>query len=326
MKSYLKFVNLREFKSRLLRRAFANLRGESAYKKRLINLRRLVNRDFQFIYRDFGVAECLARLKLRPATARERLEIRLKRWYRERDPEYIGTANLVDKLVMRSFIEELNVPLPELYFCDRDLTALRPDTLPTRYVVKPHNGADSKGILLIESDVDTLSGERFDRNDPEFKKAVADFVLNAKGTSPSTKIMFEERMVDSIFPDQAPLDYKVHCYGGKAIFVQVINRHKNNPSQSFYGRAWNRLPHITNAYPEGLTMPKPECLDELLGYADTVASKINQMVRLDFYVTVNGPVFGEVTTFPGAGRNYSSYGNALAIQCWELFPDQPSLY
>ncbi|WP_198411193.1 ATP-grasp fold amidoligase family protein [Marinimicrobium alkaliphilum] len=232
----------------------------------------------------------------------------------------------MNKLTMRGKVEALGVPLPELYYCDRNIDDLDVLSLPRNFVAKPHNGADSKGVLVVNGDIDKLSGSRIDRNEPGFKMYLRDFVLNATGTSPSTKVMIEEFIVDALYPDMVPLDYKAHCYGGRVIFFQVINRNKDQRSQSFYSRQWDRLPHVIADYPEGKNIPVPECLNDLVRYADRIASDAQQMLRLDFYVTTKGPMFGEYTTYPAAGRNFTDYGNAISIQSWELFPDAPSLY
>jgi|GEM_PF-1804766 len=313
-------------KNQLIRRRFLACKDAESYSKLITFLRRHIKKKPSRIYYDYGVSTALKNLNIRPDTVFERLQLRLQAWYRDRDQRFSRVAGLVNKGVMRPKVESLKVPLPKLYYCDRDLTALDVDSLPKSFVAKPHNGADSKGVLVMNGSRDKLSGLEYDRFDPGFKEFLADFVLNAPGTNAHTKVLIEEFVVDSLNPELIPLDYKAHCYGGRAIFFQVINRNPGQRSQSFYTRDWRRLNHIIDDYEPGKTVPRPDCLNDLLHYADIIASDVKQMMRLDFYVTPNGPVFGEFTSYPAAGRNFNEYGNAISIQSWEVYPDEPSLY
>lgn len=315
-----------EAKNRFIRKSITRTRTVKAYERHLWFLRKHIKRKPSRIYYDYGLAEVLALLPGRPGTVLERLETRLQAWYRDRDPRFLGVAELVNKLVMREKIALLGVPLPELYFCGRDLSDLNVANLPELFVAKPHNGSDSKGVLVMQGDRDLLTGTVHDRTLPAFKQYLADYVLGAKGTNSQTQVMIEEYVIDAIDPLGVPLDYKAHCYGGQVLFFQVINRNPGQRSQSFYTRDWQPLPLITASFKQAYPLQAPSCLPELVRYADIVASDIKQMIRLDFYVSKRGPIFGEFTTFPAAGRNFTKYGNALCIQCWELFPDKPSLY
>ena len=324
------FTNLKgqlaSYKNSAIKRHFSRCKDVQSYERALSFLRRHIEQKSERIYYDYGVADALARLNHRPSTVYERLRLRLKAWYHDGDKRFSHVAGLVNKMVMRPKVEKLGVPMPELYFCDRDVTDLDIDALPESFVAKPHNGADSKGVLVMNGDLDKLSGRKYDRKSPLFKDFVRQYVLKAAGTNAYTKVMVEEFIVDSLQPDLVPLDYKAHCYGGKVIFFQVINRNKGQRSQSFYARDWRRLDHVIDDYEPGKRIPEPKCLDELLMYADRIASDVKQMMRLDFYITPKGPMFGEFTTYPAAGRNFSTYGNALSIQSWEVYPDEPSLY
>ena len=58
-------------------------------------------------------------------------------------------------------------------------------------------------------------------------------------------------------------------------------------------------------------------------YAERIASHINCFLRIDFYLTPSGPVFGEFTTYPNGG-NMTPYGQTVLSQLMELFPDKDS--
>lgn len=310
----------------LIARKMSRSSSVFAYEKNLRALRHYISEDPGRLYFDYGVSKVLARLSYRPSTVYERLQIRLKSWYQEQDGRFWNIAGLVNKKTMRKRVESLGVPLPAVYFCGRDMTSLDMGSLPERFVAKPHGGSNAKGIFIMNGSRELLSGKEFDRKNSSFRFLMSDFVLSSKGANEKSEIIIEEFQQDWFEADGIPLDYKAHCYGGKVRFFQVINRNEGRRSQSFYTREWKSMPAITKSYPEGERIPRPPCLPELIRYADIVAGDLKQMIRLDFYVTKRGPVFGEFTTYPGAGKNYTVFGNALAIQCWELYPDEPSLY
>lgn len=317
---------LARHKNAAIRRWFLRCQDVNSYEKALSVLRKHIERKPARIYYDYGVTEALKHLGHRPGTVHERLQWRLQAWYKDRDHRFAQVATLVNKMAMRTKIEELGVPLPEVYFCDRDLSDLDVTRLPHSFVAKPHNGSDSKGVLAMNGGTDKLTGKEYDRNAPYFKEVLQQYVLEAAGTNSYSKVMIEEFVVDPLQPNLIPLDYKLHCYGGRVVFFQVINRNKGLRSQSFYTREWRRLKHIISSYDPGDSIPKPDCLDELLKYGDRIASAVQQMIRLDFYVTARGPIFGEFTTYPAAGRHFTEFGNAISIQAWEVYPDTPSLY
>jgi hypothetical protein len=278
------------------------------------------------IYEDLNIHKALIRLGISSSTVEERLYLRLKYWYKEPISGYEKISVMVNKLVAQEYVATLGIPLPSVYFCHRDIESLDIKLLPNNFCIKPHNGADSRGVLAVYNGVDKITGNNINKNSSNFKSIVSDFVLNAMFTNEQTKILIEEYMEDDIVPGKIPLDYKVHCYGGRVRFIQVINRNVGERSQSFYSDNWLRLPPIISNYEEGADIPKPSMLSDLINHATLISSNLKQMLRIDFYITSKSVYFGEITTYPAAGKGFTKYGNTLAIQFWELFPDSPNLY
>lgn len=278
------------------------------------------------LYSDLGVCKALERVGSKFYTVRTRLQYRLDIWYKNRDLRFADIIKLSNKVKANNFARSIGIRVPREIFCDRDIEKLNLNELPESYCIKPDNGADSKGVMVVYKGVDNFTSKSIDKFSMDFKSSISDFVLNAPHTNSSTKILIEEYMEDSLLPGMIPLDYKVHCYGGKARFFQVINRNANYKGQGFYDRDWNRLGHIIDDYPSNKDIPKPENLSIVLDYADKIASKLRQMVRVDFYLANDFVYFGEVTTYPAAGLRFTDYGNSICIQFWELFPDSPNLY
>lgn len=116
-------------------------------------------------------------------------------------------------------------------------------------------------------------------------------------------------------------DYKIFCFNGEPIYIQVDVDRSTNHTRAFFDLKWNRMP-FTTLYPffEGSIDP-PECLEEMI----QVARKLSMgfiFLRVDLY-EVNGKVyFGEMTFHHGGGfepfipAEYDAIlGNYLHIKC-----------
>lgn len=98
----------------------------------------------------------------------------------------------------------------------------------------------------------------------------------------------------------APYDYKVYCFNGKAEYIMVCaGREKGHPTFYFFDRLWNlaRIDRDTKNAPVGFTMPKPDCVDKMLEYAEKMSAPF-PFVRVDFFVVDGQLYFGELTFTP----------------------------
>ena len=102
----------------------------------------------------------------------------------------------------------------------------------------------------------------------------------------------------------SPVDYKFYCFNGEAKYVLCcIGRGTQaKPDFYFFDRQWQlqRLNRQGKAAPEGFSIPKPEGMDELFNYAETL-SKPFPFVRADFYLEQGKAYFGELTFTPAGG-------------------------
>src|SRR6056297_3217330 len=74
-------------------------------------------------------------------------------------------------------------------------------------------------------------------------------------------------------------------------------------------------------WPDASQAPPPEGYGALVAMAERLSARLPWLLRLDFYLTPRGPVFGEVTTFPNAGLRYTPFARRTILQMWELWPD-----
>ena len=117
------------------------------------------------------------------------------------------------------------------------------------------------------------------------------------------KIIIEELLEPEI-PDTSLLDIKIFYFAGKAAFLQRIdpnNRPENRIYPRFhYSMQWKRLPIHQQEAPLHITHPKPKCFDEIVKWGNLIAETFfkDTFIRLDFYPTSKGCVFGETTLTP----------------------------
>ena len=105
-------------------------------------------------------------------------------------------------------------------------------------------------------------------------------------------------------------DYKFFCFDGYVDCVMVcLERSSGNTKFYFFDEKWElkRLNIRGKNAPEGFTIPKPECMDEMF----KIASKLSEgmpFVRVDLYQSNGQVYFGEMTFFPDSG-SASSHAN-----------------
>ena len=144
---------------------------------------------------------------------------------------------------------------------------------------------------------------------------------------PKAKFAVEEFLVQEGVPAEAPvipLDYKLHCFGGKARIVQVVDR--NPPSrvtppnrQAWYSRDWVEAPYrIRVSEEQSASIKRPECLEQMLEMSDRIASDLGDYIRVDMYATNEGAVLGELTSFSNSGIGFSDFGSTILSQAWEV--------
>lgn len=114
------------------------------------------------------------------------------------------------------------------------------------------------------------------------------------------RIIAEKYLVDK---NGAFVDYKFSCFDGYVDNVMVcLDRHINDVKFYFFDKDWNlkRLNVRGKNAPEGFTIPKPSCMDEMF----EIASKLSKgfpFVRVDLFECDGNIYFGEMTFFPDCG-------------------------
>lgn len=102
--------------------------------------------------------------------------------------------------------------------------------------------------------------------------------------------------------DALPTDYKVYCFNGKPLYILVCEeRAGGSPKFFFFDSRWKFCPITRDGkgMPLDFTLPKPRDLEKMLDYAAKLSAPF-PFVRVDFYETEKGLIFGEMTFTPSA--------------------------
>ena len=90
-----------------------------------------------------------------------------------------------------------------------------------------------------------------------------------------------------------PVDYKLYVFAGYVAIVQVHTNRLGDHCWVQYDRHWNRLSN-------GQEATAPGTLAAMIAAAETLG-RGHDFIRVDFYDTVDGPLFGEFCLYPGSG-------------------------
>ena len=226
-----------------------------------------------------------------------------------------------NKLLMRRYVKSLGLRLPEMYWDVGDVDGINFASLPSRIVIKPHNGTECDAVMVIDGERELFSGATVPRAAlPDFcRKTIA----SARFAWP--RIIVEEFVQDYDRQFAIPRDFKIFVAGGRAWVVQVIDRNgpKNQRSSSFYTRDWTKFTDAFHTYfLPGPPIPKPPLLSKLISAAELMACDLGAFLRLDFYLTSNGPVFGEITWSPSGGFHFTRFGARYLCHLMDSFPDK----
>ena len=210
-------------------------------------------------------------------------------------------TQLADKYLVRDYIkekigEEYLIPLLGVWdsFDEIDF-----DTLPNQFVLKANHGSGWNIIVRDKSTFDkTDAKKKFDKWMKTNFAYKAGLELHYKDIQP--KIIAEEYIEN----DGGNLyDYKVHCFGGKAVYIQYIgDRATHTTREGWFNKNWTIMSFTDGCYPKyDSKIPVPHNLLELLSLSELLASHFSY-VRVDFYVLNDSSFkFGEMTFTPASG-------------------------
>ena len=177
-------------------------------------------------------------------------------------------------------------------------------SLPQSFVVKVNHGSGQNRIVWNKSLVDELEIRRclkkwfcenhyYGSKEPQYRDI-------------KPRIIVEELLIDE--DGKIPVDYKLHCFGGKVEAIQVDIDRFGDHRRNFYSKDWNLLPFTWSQWGKcgpiwknGPAQEKPRKLAEIIDVAETLSGSFDY-IRVDLYCLRNNIYFGELTLHHGAGR------------------------
>ncbi len=146
------------------------------------------------------------------------------------------------------------------------------------FVVKPLHGHSSKNVMVIDN--------------------LANFVVE--------ELLFDE---DGLSP---PRDFRWYFFGDQCRMVHV-SRPGSLPKLSGYYSWPDWTPLRIDTKRPWFECAKPSSVDEMFRYAKLLAAVFPIPIRVDFYATTRGPVFGEFCATPGlaVGKRITPEGDQM---------------
>ena len=232
-----------------------------------------------------------------PQTLDEKIQWMKLHYYK--DNELVKQC--ADKLRVREYVKECGLEhiLNPLFGTYQHANEINWDELPDKFVLKWNFGC---GGNVICSDKAKLNIPATIRDLNRFEK-MKFHLIAAEPQYNFPKRLLCEQFIETE-DGHSPVDYKFYCFNGEAKYVLCcIGRGTQaKPDFDFFDRQWQlqRLNRQGKAAPEGFSIPKPEGMDELFNYAETL-SKPFPFVRADFYLEQGKAYFGELTFTPAGG-------------------------
>jgi hypothetical protein len=234
----------------------------------------------------FGYLRRIGHLR-RPRTFNEKVNWRILNDRRE------ILAWTCDKLRTKAVAEKLGINVVPTLWAGTDVRELASMDLPPHWVLKPNNRT---GLVFFGQS----RAVDFDAIHRLSQIWESDTRVIAKGEWAYTRadpgFLVEERI--GPIPG-APTDYKVFVFDGVPYMISVDQDRFVNHLVAYYSPEWQLMP-FRDKHQKQREAPRPECLDEILEVASTVAAGFD-FLRVDLY-DENGRVYlGEVTPYSGAG-------------------------
>jgi hypothetical protein len=214
----------------------------------------------------------------------------------------------------REFAELFGARLPALYWKGSDVDQLDFATLPNHYVIRPTIGFGSNQVFIMNNGTNLFDCRRYEPE--EIRTILKNMISNREGL----EVLVEEFLQNEKGEYGIQTDYKFYCYKGEIACCWVINRESpKSGNGSYYDLNWNKIKMVNTTYPHKFDPIKPKCYEEMIEQARKLSIPYDIFVRIDFYATPKGAVFGEFTPTPCMGKMYTSFGKKLLLDYWDKY-------
>ncbi len=230
-----------------------------------------------------------------------------KNWKENFEKKYYNGKsidNFNDKYNANKLVESLNIKVPEIYFMGKYNTIDRQLLYNTNYVIKPKSGHSSKNVFLVKNSIDQFTNKQV--NIETFEKQFGKW---------NEEIIVEEILTN--FDGKTVLDdYKCYVFNGEVKFILHKCFENGIYKRSWYNKAWEPVIPLKIVDKQGNFTEKPPYFKEMIHDVEKIGNAVfaDCFVRIDFYITNEGPVFGEITPNPANGYGYTDYGLKILDQ------------
>ena len=230
-----------------------------------------------------------------------------------------------DKYEVRKIVEDKvgSTTLNELYGVFKSVEEIDFDSLPQSFILKVTHGSGWNVIVKNKSVLDIKKTKKKMR-----KWMAADYYKRTREWSYKhilPRIVCEKYMENK---DGSLIDYKLFCFNGTPLFIQVDLDRYTGHTRAFYTVKWQKLDFLivnkSCSYHEK-EVKRPNSLMDMIEIAEALSNGFT-FARVDMYDVDGKAVFGEVTFYPGGGWERFSperwdveLGNLLQL------PEKPSL-
>lgn len=229
---------------------------------------------------------------------------------------------LSDKFRVRDFVRKKigERHLVPLLGCWDSFDEIEFEKLPSEFVLKCNHGRGWNLVVHNKEELDLYElKEQFDSWMMLDYAFCSGLELNYREIKP--KIIAEQMLHSS--KGKELKNYKVFVFDGYAKIIQVDIDTNTYHRRNLYTRDWEYLPYGIGYSTDGDTeIKKPDCLDELISFAEILGSGFRHIL-VKFYVIGNNIYFGEVTFSHESGaEKFISQDFALEMGSWINIPEQ----
>lgn len=212
-------------------------------------------------------------------------------------------VRMTDKYLVRNEVkkilgEDTDILIPLIGVWDRP-EDIDYDSLPDSFVLKTNNAC---GTNIIVKDKSTFDSKQATNQLLAWLKRPFGY-----GTLQMQYLMIPPKIIAEEYIEQIDgnlYDYKIHCFHGKPMFIQVIGNRdlkKHIAYEACYDLEWNLLSFTDGVYPKyERNIDRPSKLKEMIEIAEKL-SKGFTYVRVDLYQIEDAVKFGELTFTPASG-------------------------
>ena len=166
------------------------------------------------------------------------------------------------------------------------------------YVIKPRRGHSSDRVFLLQNGVNLFTNRKMNLGE-------LDQIFGLKDETVIIEELLTNHDENSVLDD-----YKFYVFKGKIEIILHKCFEKDYYTLNYYDHNWKPIIQLKPKSIKGEIKQKPKFFNELKNNVEKIGNTMfsDCFVRIDFYITPKGPVFGEITPNPSNGTGFSKEG------------------